>query len=736
MEDRSSRNTFMTIAHPQLDKNNSLYPSTDISVRRSLRALRTPIRFLKGVGPKRAAQLEGLGLRTVEDLLYHLPFRYEDRRQIKKIRDATLGAEETFVGRLVTLERKYIPRRRTQILLGRLADSTGSIGLVWYRAPSYLSSSLAKGQKLLVHGKVETGIAAQKRIVHPEFTIVDAEDEQQLRRILPVYVRPGGLSLSLMRSWVAQGLADYGRYLSSRLPASVLQRQGLVNLWNAMIQVHEPAQDADCSSLNAFSSVAHRSIIFDELFYLQLGLILRKRFWTESVGVSLNERRKDLTSSMRSLLPFKLTAAQERVINEIYEDMESSQPMQRLIQGDVGSGKTMVAWLASLRLIEHGFQALWMAPTELLAEQHFRNLQRFCAALKVRSALLTASLPPKQKKSLLELIERGDIDLIVGTHAVIQDRVRVPRMGLGVIDEQHRFGVIQRMALQRRAEGQPHILLMSATPIPRSLAMILYGDMEVSFLDEMPPGRIPVRTRLFQDRQRHDLYRLVLEQLRGGHQAFIVYPLVEPSDQLQQLRDATRMADELSRGVFKDFKVGMVHGRMAAAERDRIMRLFRAGDLQVLVATTVIEVGIDIPDATVMVIEHAERFGLSQLHQLRGRVGRGKSSGYCFLVSHGTQSRDAVHRLRVLEQEHDGFRIAEADLALRGPGEFLGTRQSGLADFRLVNLARDSQLLFEARKEALEWLRKDPTLKSRESSGIREILKHRWGRRLELGAIG
>jgi len=463
---------------------------------------------------------------------------------------------------------------------------------------------------------------------------------------------------------------------------------------------------------------------------------LKKKFRSESVGVTFKNRQKDLTSAMRSLLPFKLTGAQERVLREIYLDMESSRPMQRLIQGDVGSGKTMVAWLASLRVIEHGFQALWMAPTELLAEQHFRNLQRFAGSLGLRSRLLTASLSTKEKKSLLELIERGDIDLIIGTHAVIQEGVRVPRMGLGVIDEQHRFGVVQRLALQRRTEGQPHILLMSATPIPRSLAMILYGDMEVSFLDEMPPGRSPVRTQLFGENQRHDVYRLVLDQVRDGHQAFIVYPLVEPSEQLQQLRDATRMADELGRGVFKDFKLGIAHGRMSAAERDRIMRSFRDGGLQILVATTVIEVGIDIPNATVMVVEHAERFGLSQLHQLRGRVGRGKAGSHCFLVSRGMQGREASQRLRVMEREHDGFRIAEADLALRGPGEFLGTRQSGLADFRLVNLARDSQLLFEARKEALEWLQKDPALKSAQSSGIREILKYRWGQRLELGAIG
>ena len=385
-----------------------------------------------------------------------------------------------------------------------------------------------------------------------------------------------------------------------------------------------------------------------------------------------------------------------------------------------------------------------MAPTELLAEQHYRNLKGFAEKLAVPIALLTGSLSSGEKRDTVQGIERGETAFMIGTHALIQEGVHVPRMGLGIIDEQHRFGVIQRMALQHLSGGrgasapslpQPDMLLMSATPIPRSLAMVLYGDMEVSSVDEMPPGRIPVLTRLFNEGARQELYELVREELRKGHQAYIVYPLVEASEKLQ-LRDATRMARELSESVFREFRLGLVHGRMNSEERDQTMRRFKDGDVQVLVATTVIEVGIDIANATVMVVEHAERFGLSQLHQLRGRVGRGKDPSRCFLVTYDGNNPDGLRRLKVMEKEHDGFKIAEADLALRGPGELLGTRQSGLADFRLANLVRDSRLLLEARKEALAWLAQDPRLTGKESRPLKEILKQRWGGRLELGGIG
>lgn len=721
-----------------------VYQPTQVSPKECLRPLQTPLRFLKGVGPKRAAQLEGLGLRTVEDLLYHLPFRYEDRRHIKKIRQAAIGKEEGFIGKLVALEKKFIPRRRRNILTGILADDSGALGLVWYRVRPYIAKSLSKGQTLFIHGKVERGIGALKRIVHPEFEPIEPGGEEESEKILPIYIRPGGISLSSIRRWVTQALTEYGKFLPSFLPEAVARRQGLIDLPRAMEAVHRPEKSADIASLNQFASHAHRSIIFDEFFYLQLGLGMRKKYRTVLPGISFAPSESGLTQRMRSLLPFALTGAQERVLVELYEDMESPRPMQRLIQGDVGSGKTIVAWLAAVRAMENGFQAVWMAPTELLAEQHYRNLKGFAERLALPSALLTGSLALKEKREMVERIERGEIAFVVGTHALIQEGVHVPRMGLGIIDEQHRFGVIQRMALQQlsrwRASSapslpQPDILLMSATPIPRSLALVLYGDMEVSSLDEMPPGRSPVLTRLVSDEGREKFYELVHAELRKGHQAYVVYPLVEASERLQ-LRDATRMAEELSQGLFKEFRLGLVHGRMSAEEREQAMRRFKEGNLQILVATTVIEVGIDIPNATVMVVEHAERFGLSQLHQLRGRVGRGKDPSQCFLVYYDLNSPDALRRLKVMEEENDGFKIAEADLVLRGPGELLGTRQSGLADFRLANLARDSRLLLEARKEALDWSAKDPTLMRKESRALREILKQRWGGRLELGGIG
>lgn len=720
-------------------------PQRSSSVRESLHALQTPLRFLKGIGPKRAAQLKSCGILTIEDLLYHLPFRYEDRRLISKLRDAVPGREQSFIGELLALKSRFNPRFRRNIVTAVLRDDTAAMDLIWYRAPSYLVKGLAQGQKLLVHGKVEIDATHRRRLVHPEFEIMEGEDEQQRPRILPIYLRPGGLSLSILRKWVSQALAEYGRYIGSRLPPEVLRRRGLMDLCHALTELHEPALNADLAALNDFSSASHRSVIFDELFYLQLGLGLRKAARHHYTGVGCDPSRDERTGRMRRLLPFKLTGAQERVLNEIENDLRSAHPMQRLVQGDVGSGKTMVAWMASLRMIDNGCQSVWMAPTEMLAEQHYRNLRGFADALKIQTALLTASTPAREKKLLLDRVGRGEISFIVGTHALIQEGVHVPRMGLGVIDEQHRFGVMQRLSLQRLLGGeghrpaagpQPHMLLMSATPIPRSMAMVLYGDMEVSFVDEMPPGRTPVQTKVFREGERRDVYARVLDELRRGHQVFIVYPLVEASEELQQVRDATQMAEKMRHGAFKDFGVGLVHGRMAAAERDQIMRAFRDAKVGVLVATTVIEVGIDIPNATVIVVEHAERFGLSQLHQLRGRVGRGAAPGQCLLVNRGGGNAIAAQRLRVMEKEHDGFKIAEADLRLRGPGEFMGTRQSGLADLHLANLVRDRQLLVDAREEALAWLEKDPELKSRHSTGLREILKHRWGQRLQLGAVG
>ena len=726
------------------------YEPTHHLAKDCIRALLTSLRFLKGVGPKRAAQLEGLGLKTVEDLIYHLPFRYEDRRRIKKIQQASLGEVESYIGKVTALEKKYIPRRRRQMLLGRLTDDTGSIGLVWYHTTPYIWKALFKGMDLLIHGRVEKGTGGQKQIVHPEFETIGPGEGEDRERILPIYLRPGGIPLGTIRRLVTQALSDFASYLPRSLPETILRRQRLMDLREAMSQIHYPDKTADLTFLNQFASTAHRAIIFDEFFYLQLGLRMRRKQRSTLSGISFVPGKERLTGRMQALLPFTLTKSQERILEEIYQDMGSSEPMQRLIQGDVGSGKTIVAWFATLRAIENGFQAVWMAPTELLAEQHFHTLKSFADKLGLSSALLTGSLPARVKKETTQRLEKGEISFVVGTQALIQEGVHLPRMGLGIIDEQHRFGVLQRMALQRRANSgasstpsisQPDILLMSATPIPRSLAMVLYGDMEVSSLDEMPPGRTPVQTRLLGEQERPGLYELIRAELKKGHQAYIVYPLVEASERLQ-LRDATRMAEELSLGILKDFSLALIHGRMSADEQDQVMRRFKEGKLQILVATTVIEVGIDIPNATIMVVEHAERFGLSQLHQLRGRVGRGEDPSLCILVQYESRSSgglthpEGFTRLKVMEKEHNGFKIAEADLTLRGPGELLGTRQSGLADFRLANLVRDSQLLLDARREAIDWLRQDPFLTDSESLTLKEILKHRWGRRLELGSIG
>jgi ATP-dependent DNA helicase RecG len=742
---RLSRSGFMNSSNHSLSNRPASDPNKKPSVRESLRVLQTPLRFLKGIGPKRAEELEKFGLKSIEDLLYHLPFRYDDRRQIKKIRDAIVGRDETLVGELTAIQKKYNPRRRSQLLVGSLADDTGSLGLLWYRAPAYLANGLTKGQRLLVHGRVEPGIGGQKRIVHPEFESLENGDEESLEKILPVYVHPAAVGLSFLRKWVRQALSQCSHCLPDHLPVTIKQRQSLLGLGQSLAELHEPSTTANLIALNGFSSSAHRSVVFDELFYLQLGLEVRKQKRSREEGLRVRLQHQPLSTRMRELLPFKLTGAQERVLHEIDQNMTSAQAMQRLVQGDVGAGKTMVAWLASLRVVENGYQAVWMAPTELLAEQHFRNVSQYADALGVKAALLTGSQAAKDRKATLEQVASGEVSFIVGTHAVIQEGVSVPKLGLGVIDEQHRFGVMQRLSLQRLLSRDsdaapmgkvPHMLLMSATPIPRSLAMVLYGDMEVSFLDEMPPGRSPIKTKVYYEHNRRAVYQWVIKELSAGHQAFVVYPLVEASEELAQVRDATQMAEKMRQGVFKEFGVGLVHGKMSTAERDDIMRRFRDRAIGVLVATTVIEVGIDIPNATVMVIEHAERFGLSQLHQLRGRVGRGSAAGYCLLINRAPRNPLAEKRLRVMEREHDGFKIAEADLAMRGPGEFLGTRQSGLGDFRLANLVRDARILMAARKEAQVWLEQDPDLSGSASAELREILLHRWGHRLQLGAVG
>ena len=700
-------------------------------------ALELRLDVLKGIGPVRAGQLANRGLATIEDLLYHLPLRYEDRRDVAAIAAAVAGESDTFVGRLTSLRAGRI-RGGRRILTGTLSDDSGSLELVWFNPVRFVADALRVGQHLSVYGRVAPARGARLSLPHPEFEVLDEGTERQ-PEVRPVYGKPGDVSQAHLRGWVDQALERFGGFLPSFLPPEVAERQRLMDLKQALEVIHRPDSGLEPAALEELREQARRSLAFDEFFYFQLALALRQQQRLETPGFRSPIREDSLTGRMRQSLPYRLTGGQERVLQDIYRDMESPNPMRRLLQGDVGSGKTVIAWLAALRAMENGRQALLLAPTELLAEQHYERLRPYAEALGVRAAMLSGSLSAAARKELTGRIARGEVDFVVGTHALIQEGVSVPRMGIGIVDEQHRFGVSQRAAFARLSlrnvvtGPEPDLLLMSATPIPRSLAMVLSGDLEVSLLDEAPPGRTPVRTVVVQEGQRQRVYERVRAAVAAGRQAYLVYPLVEDSDKLP-LAAAETMARELSGTVMTGLRLGLVHGQMPAAERDDVMRRFRQGEIQVLVATTVIEVGIDVPGATLMVIEHAERFGLAQLHQLRGRVGRGRDESHCVLIHYGTRDDDSRRRLEVLERSADGFEVAEADLRFRGAGEILGTRQAGVQGFRVAHLVRDNEVLQAARREARDWLSRDPRLRGRTSRHIRDVLRQRWGDSMQLEA--
>jgi ATP-dependent DNA helicase RecG len=713
------------------------YHPTGGDVAAALERLRQPVQYVKDVGPRRAEQLRKFGITTLEDVLYHLPFRYEDRRRVREIAAIQVGEEASVIGELVELAERRVGRGGRRILEGVLRDATGLLGLTWYNQVTYFRSRYRSGARLLVYGKVDRSPGGGKRIVHPEVDL--APEAETGAGVLPVYEKPTSMSVGLIRKIIQQAAQQAAELAPSVLPAETAARAGVMDAAAALRAIHLPQPDVDVDRLNRCTSAAHRSLVFDELFYLQLGMSLRRRQSEAESGIELR-RSGALTDRLAALLPFTLTAAQRRVLEQIYADMARPHPMHRLVQGDVGSGKTIVALFAALVAIENGAQAALMAPTELLAEQHFGALERFTASLGVRAALLTGDATRAQRRQVHQALESGEVQLAVGTHALIQEDVRMPRLALGVIDEQHRFGVLQRAAVLRRLRGDaagrtPDILLMTATPIPRTLAMTIYGDLDVSLLDELPPGRKPVRTLVYNEAERGRVYQLVKQELDRGRQGYVVYPLVEASEN-EDLRDATTMARELGRTVFAGCRIALLHGRMKADEKDAVMRRFRAGDVQLLFSTTVIEVGVDVPNATVMVVEHAERFGLSQLHQLRGRVGRGSAESACILIAPYRRGEDVYRRLCAMRDTSDGFRIAEVDLELRGPGEFLGTRQHGLPDFRVSNLLRDTRTLVEAREAAERWLAIDPALSSPASAPLRKVLEHRWKGRLGLAAIG
>lgn len=707
-----------------------------VSVYHSKNRLETPIQYVKGVGPKLARLFEKKGIRTVEEALYFLPRAYEDRRHLKKISELRAGRKETGFGEILLSGMAFYQNRKKRVFEVLVGDGSGMLTLKWFHGNErYLTERFKKGRRLIFSGEVRW-FNYQKEIHHPDVEIVEGDIEQDylnFKRIVPIYSETEGLYQRTLRRLMKNIVDGYSDELKSPIPTEILKRQDLIDFSEAFRRVHFPPDGESIERLNLHRTDGHRRIIFDEFFFLELGLALRKRGTALETGISF-KTEGHLSKKLLDRLSFHLTKAQERTLSEIIEDMEKPHPMNRLIQGDVGSGKTIVALLASLRVVECGYQAAIMAPTEVLAEQHYLTIHRWVEPLGIRVALLTSHIKGSEREQLYRCIRQGEVQIVIGTHAVIQEQVEFYRLGLAIIDEQHKFGVVQRGLLKKKGEN-PDVLVMTATPIPRTLAMTLYGDLDISLIDEMPPGRMPVETKLFSESARGRVYRLVEEEVKKGRQAFIVYPLVEESEKLD-LKDAIGMAEHLQKEIFPAFRIGLLHGRMRSDEKEAIMMAFKQRRIDILVATTVIEVGIDIPNASVMVVEHAERFGLSQLHQLRGRIGRGQYPSKCILLTQYRSSEEARFRLRAMEHTNDGFKIAEQDLELRGPGEFFGTRQSGLPEFRVANILRDTSILIEARKEAFRLVEEDPDLENPSYSGLKEALKRRWRGRLELATIG
>lgn len=704
--------------------------------------LQTDIATLHGVGARNLEKLRRLGIKTIEDGLYHLPSRYEDRRQLKTISNLITGQQEIFVATVLASGEVQTSRSRRRIYEVIVGDPSGRISLKWfrYRKP-WLEKRFPVGQKAIFIGEVKR-FSAIREVHHPDAELIknDQELEQYLNsnptefgRILPVYPATEGLSQKQIRKLWAQLVSGYANCVPTYLPEYLLDKYKLYPLGEALQHIHWPDGTVDLSLLAKGQDKSRQSLVFDEFFFLELGLALKRAGVELETGIPFSFTHK-YTVPLNKMLPFRLTDAQRRVLGDIKRDMMSPQPMHRLLQGDVGSGKTLVAMMSALIAIENDAQVAVVAPTEILAEQHYQTFHNWLEPLGLSACLLQGSMPVATKRNALQAIADGAVNLVVGTHAVLQEAVEFHRLGLGIIDEQHRFGVRQRSILKHKGEN-PDILVMTATPIPRTLSMTLYGDLSVSVIDELPPGRKPITTKLYKAKQRERAYQLIREQLNLGRQVYIVYPLVEESEK-SDLQAATVAADMLQDDIFPDVSVGLLHGQMKSAQKDAVMEAFRDGDLQILVSTTVIEVGVDVPNASVMVIEHADRFGLSQLHQLRGRVGRGAEQSYCVLIPSENYSHDADRRLQVMVQTNDGFAIAEADLEIRGPGDFLGTRQAGLPEFRVANLVKDLNILDVARQEAFAYVEKTKNLTTPEAKVVRDELIRRWGGRLELAAVG
>jgi ATP-dependent DNA helicase RecG len=685
-------------------------------------ALDTPVTYLRGVGPRRAEALGRLKIRTAGDLLYHIPHRYEDASTVSPIATLEPGMDATVIGRVVS--KGVIPTRKgLRIFQAVIRDASGMIEASWPGQP-FLDRTINKGDVLLLTGGVRFyhGRQLQPR----EFVNLGEDDEGTSGgRVLSVYPATEGLSFKAIRVMIEQHLDVLLPLVVEYLPAGVLSQGAVPGLADALRMVHRPTSIAE--AMRGRERLAYEELLFVHILQRRAHALARER----RGGITFTNRR-ELTSRLKGSLPYELTGAQVRALREIVADMCSDQRMHRLLQGDVGSGKTIVALFASLLALENGYQAAVMAPTELLAEQHHRTLSRLVAPLGIEPVLVTGGLAARDRKAAAERLAKDEPTLAIGTHALVQQSTVFARLGLAVIDEQHRFGVEQRAALGAKGE-RPDVLLMSATPIPRTIALTLYGDLDVSILDERPPGRLPVTTALRGEKSRERVLDFIAREVEKGRQAYVVYPIIDESEK-SDLRAATTAFAELSAGPFAGRQIALLHGRMPGEERDAVMRSFRDGAIDVLVATTVIEVGIDVPNATVMLIEQPERFGLSQLHQLRGRVGRGAEASYCILL--GDVSPEAAERLRVFVETEDGFAIARADLRLRGMGDLFGERQSGVATFRVADPLRDEELNERARGAAWSLLDRDPELQRSEHAGMRKVLSDRYARALQLFRVG
>jgi len=718
----------------------SIQPVPSLQQSIALKNLQTGIQYIKGVGPKLVELLARKGIHSVEDALFCLPLRYEDRRELIPIQHLKSGVSQVFQGTVVSAEGSTTKGGR-KVFEVVVRDESGSISLKWFHAnPVWMKRNWKDGRRGIFTGEVSS-FGYQRELHHPDVEWINQGDDiakimeadpVNFGRIVPVYPLTEGLHQKSMRKVMRQVVDTFLQNVENVLPLSILRPLEYLPLQQALEQVHLPSKDALLSDLNEGRTQAHRSLAFDEFFFWELGLALKKRGISLEEGIAFQVTHR-YTKELVKLLPFQLTTAQRRVLSEIKADMMAPHPMHRLVQGDVGSGKTVVALMSALVAVENGYQVAIMAPTEILAEQHWHTIHHWCDQLGIKVVLLTSGMKGKAKKDALEQVANGQAAIVIGTHAVIQDKVEFNRLGLGIVDEQHRFGVLQRGILKKKGTS-PDILVMTATPIPRTLAMTLFGDLSLSVINELPPGRTPIKTKIYFETRRTQVYELIRSEVEKGRQVYIIYPLVEESEK-SDLKAAVQMSEHLQNDIFPVLKVGLLHGRLGPEEKEEIMRSFKARKLDILVATTVIEVGIDVPNATLMVIEHAERFGLSQLHQLRGRVGRGEECSSCILLTPGKLSEDGEKRLRVMETTTDGFRIAEADLEIRGPGDFLGTRQSGMPDFRVASILRDGDILEQARSTAFGLLEKNEQFQTAEAARIKVELLRRWGTRLELAGV-